>query len=146
MIVGAITGAYAASYFLAAVQDTAAGNRDVSWPDDAFFSRFAQFLFLLWLFSCAAWPVGIVLMIEPALLGNLAIAIPLGLLPTALFPIFLLVVAGGAEPVGSAARAIAVAAGPPTQGRALCVLRLPGAGRGCARRSAISLSLHSSCC
>ena len=71
------------------MQDTAAGNRDVRWPDDGF-SRFTQFLYLLWLFSCAAWPVGIVLMIEPAWLTRLAIAVPLALLPTVLFPLFFL--------------------------------------------------------
>jgi hypothetical protein len=90
MIIAVVVGAYGASVFLAAVQDTAAGNRDVRWPDEAFFARFAQFLYLLWLASCAIWPVGIVLMLDPALLGRWTVAIPLGVLPTVLFPIFLL--------------------------------------------------------
>jgi hypothetical protein len=90
LIIGLITGAYVGSVFLASVQDTAAGNRDVRWPDDAFMGRFAQFGYLLWLFACAAWPTGIALMIEPAWLQRLKVAVPLALLPILLFPIFML--------------------------------------------------------
>jgi hypothetical protein len=100
LILGSITGAYGGSVFVAAVQETAAGNRDARWPDDAFFGRFAQFLYLVWLLSCAIWPVGIVLLIEPAWLRTPAIAVPLALLPVVLFPIFFLSSLAAQKPWG----------------------------------------------
>lgn len=90
LIIGAITGGYGGSIFLAIVQDTAAGNRDVRWPDDAFLTRFLQFGYLGWVFSCAAWPVGILLLIQPAWMTVPWIAVPLALLPVMLFPVLFL--------------------------------------------------------
>jgi hypothetical protein len=53
------TGAYAGSFFLATIQDTAAGSHEVGWPDDSLWEKFFTFFSLIWIFLCAAVPLGI---------------------------------------------------------------------------------------
>lgn len=59
-----LVGSYAASCFMAAVQDTAAGNDTVRWTDDSIMERFFKFYYLLWLVACAALPMGLFLVIQ----------------------------------------------------------------------------------
>jgi hypothetical protein len=63
------TGAYAGSFFLAAIQETAAGNHEVGWPDDSLWEKFFTFLYLVWIFLCAAAPLGVAVAPLRPLLG-----------------------------------------------------------------------------
>jgi hypothetical protein len=63
------TGAYAGSFFLATIQETAAGNHEVGWPDDSFWEKFFTFFSLVWIFLCAAVPFGIAVTPWQPLLG-----------------------------------------------------------------------------
>jgi hypothetical protein len=53
------TGTYAGSFFLATIQETAAGSQKVSWSDHSIWEQFFTFLHLAWIFLCAAVPFGI---------------------------------------------------------------------------------------
>jgi hypothetical protein len=62
------TGAYAATFFLATIQDTAAGTQDVAWPDQGIWEAFLAFLYMSWLFACSAVPLGLAAsLLQPAL-------------------------------------------------------------------------------
>jgi hypothetical protein len=85
-----LTGLYGAPAFLAVVQESAAGNRDVRWPDDGVIERLLQLGYLFWLVICSAWPVGLVAFFAPDLLERWSVLIPLCAVPIVLFPLFLL--------------------------------------------------------
>jgi len=53
------TGSFAAGFFLETIQDTAAGNHEVDWPDDSIWEKFFTFWYLLWIFFCSAVPFAI---------------------------------------------------------------------------------------
>jgi hypothetical protein len=55
-LAGLWTGSYAAADFLAVIQETAAGNRDVEWPDESLFERLARLAYLAWVGACIASP------------------------------------------------------------------------------------------
>jgi hypothetical protein len=57
------TGFYAGSYFLATVQDTAAGQDKTSWPDDSLADKFLHLMYLLWVICCAALPAAPLVMV-----------------------------------------------------------------------------------
>jgi hypothetical protein len=56
------TGMYAGGYFLATVQDTAAGRDKTDWPEDSLGEKLLTLLYLLWIVFCAAIPAGPVAM------------------------------------------------------------------------------------
>lgn len=41
-------------YFVVIIQDTAAGNEDVDWPDEVWYDFVGKFFFLVWVFGCSA--------------------------------------------------------------------------------------------
>lgn len=55
-LAGLWTGSYAAVDFLAIVQDGAAGNLDVEWPDEGLFERLTRLAYLTWVGACIASP------------------------------------------------------------------------------------------
>jgi hypothetical protein len=50
------TGTYASGFFLASIQETAAGNNDIDWPDDSIGEKFFTFLYVAWIFLFSAVP------------------------------------------------------------------------------------------
>jgi len=77
------TGTFASGFFLATIQDTAAGNPKVDWPDDSIWEKFLTFFYLLWIFLCAAVPFGIA---AAPLQGELGFGIfAWSLVPSAIF-------------------------------------------------------------
>jgi hypothetical protein len=63
------SGAYAATFFLTTVEDTAAGVQKVVWPDQSIWEAFLAFFYLAWLFLCAAVPLALVAASLRGLLG-----------------------------------------------------------------------------
>jgi hypothetical protein len=43
-----------AAFFIIILQDTAAGNEDIDWPDDVWYEYITKIVFLGWLFGCCA--------------------------------------------------------------------------------------------
>jgi hypothetical protein len=41
-------------YFVVIIEDTAAGNDEVDWPDEVWFDFLGKFFFLVWVFGCCA--------------------------------------------------------------------------------------------
>lgn len=82
-------GSYAASCFMAIVEDTAAGNDTVRWSDDSVMERFFKFYFLLWLASCAALPMGLIWIARRDVMDTVTGSMLLWL-SVALFPVLLL--------------------------------------------------------
>lgn len=89
LFIALFVGSYAASCFMAAVQDTAAGNDSVRWSDDSIMDRFFKFYYLVWLTSCAALPMGLAWIIRHDIQQG-AGGIVLVLLTLCLFPVLLL--------------------------------------------------------
>lgn len=52
------TGAYASGFFCATVEDTGAGMDRIAWPDYSIKEQVVSFLYLVWVLTCAAVPVG----------------------------------------------------------------------------------------
>src|SRR5205823_561202 len=79
-------------YFLTVLQDTAAGNDEVSWADQAWYECIGNLLFLMWVFGCAAaLATGSALALGPVLpLSRLAWWLAVAGLTQAFFPVFLL--------------------------------------------------------
>jgi hypothetical protein len=93
-VVGACVLGYAAHAFLVVVQGTAAGNDEVSWPDEPLFDWIGQAVHLLWLVAFWLVPLGLaqralraVFLPDAPLLRFLLLAVPLLWL---FFPISLL--------------------------------------------------------
>jgi hypothetical protein len=77
------TGTFAGSFFLETIQDTAAGNHEVDWPDDSIWEKFFTFFYILWIFFCSAVPFGIA---AAPLRGELGFAVfRWSLVPSAIF-------------------------------------------------------------
>jgi hypothetical protein len=89
------TGSYAGSRFLAILQDTAAGNDEITWPDTTWRENLFPFLRLAFIFACSvlapAWLLGFVggVLPLPPLVVQVAILAVLAVLPC-VFPLFLL--------------------------------------------------------
>jgi hypothetical protein len=94
-VVGACVLAYAAHAFLVVVEGTAAGNGEVTWPDEPLFDWIGRAVHLLWLVAFWLVPLGLAqrslkavfLPDAPLLLRFMLLAVPLLWL---LFPISLL--------------------------------------------------------
>lgn len=93
-IVGFYVLSYAGHAFLTVVQETAAGNDEVTWPDETLFDRFWRVFYLAWVAVCAAIPAVIVWPLLFGLLpkGNDALKVVLGGAPVLwlTFPLCLL--------------------------------------------------------
>jgi hypothetical protein len=50
------TGLYASGYFLATIQDTAAGHDKTKWPDENFGEKLVNLLYLMWVICWASLP------------------------------------------------------------------------------------------
>jgi hypothetical protein len=84
------TGTFAGTFFLATIQDTAAGSYKVRKPDDSIAGQFFTFFYLAWIFFYAALPFGLAATLLQPLLGfNVTLW---SLIPTTIvvFPIVLL--------------------------------------------------------
>jgi hypothetical protein len=42
------------NYFVVIIEDTAAGNEEVDWPDEVWYDFIGKFFFIVWLFGCCA--------------------------------------------------------------------------------------------
>src|SRR5262245_44688218 len=58
-IIGAYVLAYAAHCFLTVVEQTAAGGRDIDWPDEPFHDWLWKAFYLLWLSAICLVPVSL---------------------------------------------------------------------------------------
>jgi hypothetical protein len=77
------TGAFACDFFLATIQQTAAGYERVKAPDDSIKEKALNFLFVAWLVIYAAIPVGAVLFPLKQFVGTKIFG--LGVLPAVVF-------------------------------------------------------------
>jgi hypothetical protein len=84
------TGTYAGGFFLATLEETAAGSSKVRWPDESIWEGLFRFLGVAWLFGCAAVPLGCAAALVPDLLEGGLIYWSLVPSTVLLFPIVLL--------------------------------------------------------
>jgi hypothetical protein len=93
-LVGFYLLSYAAHSFLTVVQETAAGNDEVRWPDEPLIDRFWRVFYLTWVAVCSAAPAVLVLPLLYGVLpkGNHVLKVVLAGAPVLwlLFPLCLL--------------------------------------------------------